>query len=130
MTYKNKSAVGAQCNSLQQFLSLCIMFPFIHFSFKLINLIFSIFLKWKFPSGMTSITQNSLLFHCYGFQARMAISERNSANADMPLLYAAVFSVLLLSHSYSYPIPIQSCCILSMFSRGVCFSPLHPVFSS
>lgn len=55
MTYKNKLVSGAQCNSLQQFSHFCTTSPFIHLPSKLISLIFPIFLKWKFPSEVTSI---------------------------------------------------------------------------
>lgn len=41
VNYKTKFIIGAQCNSLQQFLYLCIMSSFIHFPFKKINCIFS-----------------------------------------------------------------------------------------
>lgn len=68
VNYKNKLAIGAQYNSLQQFLYSCIISLFIHFPLKLISLIFSIFIKWTFPSGATSITQNSFYFTSIPFK--------------------------------------------------------------
>lgn len=65
---ESKFIIGAQCNSLQQFLYLYSMSSFISFPFKKINHIFSGVVNWKFPSEVTSISQNYFDFPTFPFK--------------------------------------------------------------
>lgn len=120
VNYKNKLAIGAQCNSLQQFSYSCIMSPFIHFPFKLINLIFPVCIKWKFAGEITSITLNS--FYFTGIPLEKGWPELSIALQTCPC-----FMQQCSPYSF-YPVPFQTRCILGTSPRCVYCSPLHPAF--